>query len=112
MAEITYSPDSLVWTTRATFVDWLVSVTVAPGTASPLASVTMPLISPDGVCPRTGVARVKTTRRRTPEARLRIGDLSENQSFTSFAPLARLANFKTPRSPRSTRFDRRREDIE
>src|SRR5215207_5346481 len=75
MAEITYSPDSLVWTVRATLVDWLVSVTVTPGTASPLASVTMPLISPDGVCPRTGIARVKTKRRTTPEARLRIADL-------------------------------------
>ena len=50
MAEITYRPTSFVCTTRTTFVAWLVSVIVTPGTGSPLLSTTVPLISPDGVC--------------------------------------------------------------
>src|SRR6266576_2392681 len=69
MAAITYSPDSLVCTVRTTLVAGLVSVIVTPGTASPLVSTTVPLISPDGVWPRTGTAIETRRRRRIPERR-------------------------------------------
>src|SRR5712692_5158186 len=69
MAEITYSPDSFVAVARTTLVARLLSVIVTPGTASPLVSMTVPLISPDGVWPRTGTAREKRRRKRMPEDR-------------------------------------------
>src|SRR5712664_1651744 len=73
MAVITYSPDSLVCTVRTTLVATLPRVIVTPGTASPLASTTVPLISPDGVWPRAGTAIDTRRRRRIPEVRPCIG---------------------------------------
>ena len=57
IAGITYSPDSLVWSSRTALVPWLVSVIVTPGIGAPLGSVTTPLISPEGVCALASVMK-------------------------------------------------------
>jgi hypothetical protein len=71
-----YSPDSFVCTVRTTLVATLLSVIVTPGTVNPLESTTVPLISPEGVWPRTGTARERSRRRRMPEDLLHIGTSS------------------------------------
>ena len=75
IALMTYSPDSLVCTTRTTLVAWFVSVTVTPGTGSPLVSETIPLSSPDGVCARAG-AMAKTRRSSAIPQEMRYMDAS------------------------------------
>src|SRR6185295_16655637 len=89
MAASTYSPDSLVCTVRTTLVAGLVSVIVTPGTASPLVSTTVPLISPDGVWPRTGTAIATSTTRRIPKRRRYMGPPQPTELASKSNKLAR-----------------------
>jgi len=63
--DVSYTPESFVTKVFETPVSTFTTVTVAPGTAAPVLSVTVPLMSPEFVLCANAVPIIPTARRTT-----------------------------------------------